>query len=205
MEKNLKIGVYERNGEENTFNYYTNLRMVDKVQFVNMVTSYVVGEDYNMVLRDMMFDFTIIDIFTDVDISDITNPDNKNSINMIEDLLLETNIIDIVKANMEPGLMAELNRAVDNNIAYHTGISTNPLIESFNNLMNTIEAKISDIDIDGLTEMMKMFSDVSGELTADKIVEAYAKSDLLKERNDALLAEKARQYAMVNNTVKAAL
>lgn len=196
MNKNVKMGVYTRNGESISFNFYTNLRAVDKMKFVDTVTSYVVGDNYNSVIRDMMFDFTIIDIFTDVDITEIVNS-KTNSINMIEDLLDETNIAAIVKANAENGLIAELEKAVDDNIEYRTGVRRNPIADGIGSLLKTIETKLAGIDTDGMMQMAQVISGMSGEMTPERVLEAYSKSDMFKERYAQLLADKERHDAAI--------
>lgn len=196
MNKNVKMGVYTRNGESISFNFYTNLRAVDKMRFVDTVTGYVVGDNYNSVIRDMMFDFTIIDIFTDVDISEITNS-KTNSINMIEDLLDETNIAAIVKANAESGLIAELEKAVDDNIEYRTGVRRNPIADGISSLLNTIETKLAGIDTEGMMQMAQVISGMSGEMTPERVLEAYSKSDMFKERYAQLLADRERHDAAI--------
>lgn len=199
MKKNVKMGVYTRNGESISFNFYTNLRAVDKTKFVDTVTDYVVGNNYNSVIRDMMFDFTIIEIFTDVDITEITNS-NTNAINMIEDLLDETNIAAIVRANAESGLIAELEKAVDDNIEYRTGVRRNPIADSISSLLNTVETKLAGIDTEGMMKMAQVISGMSGEITPEKMLEAYSKSDMFKERYAQLLADRQKHDAEIEST-----
>lgn len=197
MKKNVKVGIYTHNGKEVCFNFYTSLRAVDKIKFVDSVTGYLVGNNYNSVIKDMMFDFTIIDVFTDVDITKIINSDD--AINMIEDLLDETNIVAIVKANAERGLIAELEKAVDDNIEYRTGIHKNPLTESLSSLVNTIERKLDGIDTDAMMQMAQVISGMSGEMTPERMLEAYSKSDMFKERYAQLIADRESHNATINN------
>lgn len=197
MKKNVKVGIYTHNGKEVGFNFYTSLRAVDKIKFVDSVTGYLVGNNYNSVIKDMMFDFTIIDVFTDVDITKIINSDD--AINMIEDLLDETNIVAIVKANAECGLIAELEKAVDDNIEYRTGIHKNPLTESLSSLVNTIERKLDGIDTDAMMQMAQVISGMSGEMTPERMLEAYSKSDMFKERYAQLIEDRKRHNAVIEN------
>lgn len=196
MKNNVKMGVYTRNGKEVTFNFYTSIRAVDKIKFIDSVTGYVVGNNYNSVIRDMMFDFAIIDVFTDVDITEIINSDD--AINMIEDLLDETNIVDIVKANAERGLIAELEKAVDDNIEYCTGIHKNPLTESLSNLVNTIERKLDGIDTAAMMEVAQIFSGMTGELTPEKMLDAYANSNVFKQNREQMLADREQHIAQID-------
>ena len=201
MNRNVKMGVYTKNGEENTFSYYTALRAVDKLKFVNYVTGTLVGDNYNSVIRDIIFDYAIISIMTDIDTSAIDN--SISPINDIEILLDETNIVEIVKANAE-ALIEELNNAVDENIAYRTGIHKNPIAESLGHLLNTIEKKISGIDTEKMMEMAQVLSNISGELTVDKMLEAYANSDLFKQKYAELIESKSKNNAKVDTVKKVA-
>ena len=197
MKKNVKMGVYTRNGESVSFNFYTNLRAVDKMRFVNTVTGYVVGDNYNSVIRDMMFDFAIIDVFTDVDIAEIAT--SNDAINMIEDLLNETNIAAIVKANAENDLIAELEKAVDDNIEYLTGVRKNPVADGISSLLKIVETKLAGIDVDSFMQMAQTISGMSGEMTFEKMLEAYSKSDMFKERYAQLVADKERHDATIES------
>ena len=178
MERQVKTGIYYKDGVEEVFSFYTNLRATDKVMFVNSVIDSVVDADnkrYNLVIKNLVFEYMFVKLFSDVVI-----PENM-TIDDIEDFLIETNIMNIIKSNIEYGLIEELNEAVDKALEYYTGIHVNPIAESISKLLNTIEQKVSDIDTKTMTEMAQIFSNVSGELTANKIVEAYSKSDLFKQ------------------------
>ena len=188
MNKNVKTGVYTHNDVEEAFNFYTNLRAIDKIRFVNTVTNTLIDDNYYSFIKNMIFDIAIVHIFTDVDVSDIMT--SNNAIGEIEDFLESTNIVDIVKANAEDGVIEELNDAVDLAIEYRTGIHKNPITESFGHLLNTLEKKISDIDTGKMMEMAQIISGISGELTADKMLEAYSKSDLFKNNYQQIVADR---------------
>ena len=181
MKKKVMTGAYVKcvndNKEFINFNFYTNLRASEKVKFVNTVTNTLIGSSYDSILRDMIFDFQIICSFTDVDVSEIMEND---TINRIEDLLEETNIVDIVKANAEEGLINELNKAIDLNIEYRTGIHRNDLNNALTGLINTIEKKLNSVDTDSLMEVAGKLSGITGDITPERIVEAYAKTDAFK-------------------------
>ena len=121
----------------------------------------------------MMFDFEIVDIFTDVDLTEIR--ESVDSLSKIEEFLSETKVVDIVKANMVDGLLQSLNNAVDDNIAYRTGIQRNSLSDALSNLLVTFNKKINDIDTDSLMEVAQKLNNMTGDLSADSILEAYQK------------------------------
>ena len=199
MVKNVKTGVYTYNSEETAFNFYTSLSAKQKVSFINAVVDTVVDDNYYDCLVDLLFDFEIIDKFTDVDLSIIV--ESGYQIDIIENFVDETNIAEIVKANVEQGLMEELRKSVDLCIEYRTGIHKNPLSESLSNLLDTIEKKVSGIDTENMMKMAKILSSVSGELTMDKLIESYSKSEIFKEKFKNILPDKNKDEVNTTNEV----
>ena len=180
MNIEIKAGVYTRNGEDVPFNFYTSLSAYNKVRFVDSVVSAIVTDDgYNYVIKDMLFDFWVVNFFTDVDVSKIAEAEN--NIDVIEDFFDENNIVDIVKINIVPGIIDELEKAVEFNIEYKTGIHINPISSSLSSLLDTIEGKVENIDFDSMMDIAEAMSGISGELTADKMLDAYAKTDIFKK------------------------
>ena len=180
MNIEIKAGVYTRNGEDVPFNFYTSLSAYNKVRFVDSVVSAIVTDDgYNYVIKDMLFDFWVVNFFTDVDVSKIAEAEN--NIDAIEDFFYENNIVDIVKINIVPGIIDELEKAVEFNIEYKTGIHINPISSSLSRLLDTIEGKVENIDFDSMMDIAEAMSGISGELTADKMLDAYAKTDIFKK------------------------
>ena len=184
------MGTYIRGEETHNFNFYTDLRIADKQKFVNSVANLIVdGEDYNSVIRDLIFDFYVIDIFTDIDTTEF----KKSSffVNDVEEFLEETNIVDIVKENASPTLFDELNQAVNKLIEYRTGIHFNPLNEVLASLVSTLEKKINEFDMGSMMNMAQKFANITGELTVDKVVDAYINSDTHKKNLEEIAESKA--------------
>lgn len=182
MEINTKTGIYIKNGEEHTFKFKTNISAKDKVKFITNVTDIVVGDNYYSVIRELIFDYSIISIFTDIDVYDInTSPDFLSD---VEDLVNSTNIVEVVKANVVEGLIEELSDAVDKNIEFKTGIHKETLADNLSNLFKTAESKIAEVDMETIMKTAKKFNDISGELTPEKLIEAYSKSDIFKNLNE---------------------
>jgi transcriptional regulator with PAS, ATPase and Fis domain len=200
--KDIKTGVYTYNGEEKQFSFKTSLSVYDKARFVNIYESLILGDGtYYSIFEDLFFDFVIIDVFTDVNVFE----DNKYSLGVIESLIEETEIVDIVKANVDYSIIVELKEAVDKNIEYKTGIHRNPLapvIESLSNLLDTVEYKLSTIDVEGMMEFANVFSNMTGELTPEKMLDAYAKSDVFKNKYAEILKEKEKHNDKIEELVK---
>ena len=176
----MKMGTYFYNDESYNFNFATSLSAYDKLNFVHSVTDVLVNDtDYNFVIRDLVFDFFIIDIMTDVDTKEFK--DSSFFVNDVEQFLEETNIVDIVKANMEIGLLDELNNAVDLNIQYRTGIRMSPIENSLSSLLSTLEKKVKEVDLTAMAEMAQKFAGMTGELTPESVVNAYMNSDMHKK------------------------
>ena len=182
----MMIGTYTCNDETHNFNFATDISAYRKMMFVDYVVNSIVDENrYNSIVRDMIFDFGIVAIFTDINTSFVNvKDDDGNAINpiiFIEQFLEETNVVDIVKANMKIGLFEELNKAVNNSIEYRTGIHTNPLGEALASLLSTLERKINEIDLGNAMDMVQKFANMTGEFTPDSIVKAYIESGANKK------------------------
>lgn len=185
MMKEIKNGVFTYNNKSYNFEFKTSLSAHDKQVFVKTVVGNLVDDaGYDVVIKDLIFDFVIIEVFTNIDTSFINMEDDEgndiNPIIPIEHFLEETNVVDIVKENMETGLLDELNRAVDLDIQYLTGIHPNPLNEAITNLISTIEKKIREVDLDSMMSMAQKFAGMSEDFTLDNIVNAYMNSDIHK-------------------------
>ena len=185
MMKEMKNGVFTYNNESYNFEFKTSLSAYDKQVFVKTVVGNLVDDSgYDVVIKDLIFDFVIIEVFTNIDTSFINMEDDEgndiNPIIPIEHFLEETNVVDIVKENMETGLLDELNRAVDLNIQYLTGIHSNPINEAITSLISTIEKKIGEVDLDSMMSMAQKFAGMTEDFTLDNIVNAYMNSDIHK-------------------------
>lgn len=199
--KNSKIGVCKNNktNKETTFNYWTDLNIESKMRFVNGVTDTLIGDNYYSFLTDLIFDFKIIEIFTDYDLSEII--ESKNIIAMIEDLLESTNIVEIVKANAKNGLIDELRYAVEDNIEYRTGVHRNSISRSVIHLINSIENKMDEINAEDILSLSKSLKGMTGEVTADKIIEAYANSPIFLKTLKDRQKEHDERFAQIANNV----
>lgn len=186
MMKEMKNGVFTYNDESYNFDFKTSLSAHDKQIFVKSVIDNLISDDlYDVVIKDLIFDFMIVAVFTNIDTSFINmkddDGDNINPIIIIEHFLEETNVVDIIKENMDDGLLEELNRAVDLNIQYITGIQLNPLNESVASLLSTIKQKVNEVDLDSMMGMVQKFAGMTEDFTIDNIVNAYMNSDVHKK------------------------
>ena len=199
--KNTMIGAYVRNDETFEFEFVTNLTASEKITFVSAVVDTVVNNNYYSLVRDIMFEHMIIQLFTNV--GDFYSEDVDDKIDAIEQFLAETNIIDIVKANMEFGLLDELNNAVDKAIEYRTGIHPSPIADSLASLFSTLERKINDIDLGSAMNMVQKFASMTGEFTPESLVNAYMNSDLHQKNLEEIAESKQEKTKIAEDLDKA--
>lgn len=196
--KNAMMGTYFYNDESHNFNFATDLSAFSKLIFVNSVVDSVVDDKrYNIIVKDLLFDFNIVRVFTDIDTSFVNaKDDDGNDINpiiFIESFLSSTNVVEIVKANMEAGLLNELNNAIDKSIEYRTGIHSNPIGDAFARLMNTIEEKINEVDLDSMMSMAQKFASMTEDFTLENVVNTYMSSDTHKKNMAEIEKSKSKR------------
>lgn len=204
--KETKLGIYTYNDETYNFNFVTNLSANKKRIFVRTVVGALIdGMNYDSVLRDIIFDYTTILMFTDINMSFIHIKDGDGEVvadmELLEEFLLETDIVEIVRANAFPTLFEELNKAVDKSIEYRTGIHPSPIADSFASLINTLEKKISEVDLNSAMEMAQKISGMTGEFNLDNLVNAYMNSDL-HQKNLGEIAENKNNKKSKKNEIK---
>lgn len=188
--------VYTRNGEEIEFNYYTNLSMSKKLAFVNTVVSVVVGDDYYYpMLKDMIFDFQLVNFFSDVDTGIDFDDDSVELLDKIDEFLYESNAADVLKLNIDFDVLTELYDSIDKAIEYKTGIHPSSIADGIASLLDTVEKKFAGIDMDSMKDMANVFGKLQGNITPEKMLEAYAKSDVFKQQRDEVVEKQAKRDA----------
>lgn len=206
--KNIKTGTYFFNNEACNFNFSTDLSAYDKTIFVRRVVDTLIDDTvYDSIIKDMIFDFTIIIMFTNIDTSFVNvvddNGENISALIPIEQFLEETNVVDIVKANMEVGLLKQLEDAVDRSIEYRTGIHSSPIVDSLASLLSTFEKKINEVDLNDMADMAQKFAKMTGEFTPESVINAYMNSDMHKANLEEIAKSKAEKVKIAENLDKA--
>ena len=192
----IDTAMYVRNGKNIEFNYYTDLSVSKRIAFVNAVVDTVVGDDYYYpMLRDIMFDFQLVNFFTDVDTGIDFDDDSGELIDEIDAFLSDGNLVDILKVSIDIDVLMELSDSVDKAIEYKTGIHPSPIEDAIASLLDTVERKFSGIDVDSMTGMAKVFGKLQGDITPEKMLEAYANSDIFKRQHDDVVDAQAKRDA----------
>ena len=177
--------------KEIDFKYRTELTLQQKVSFANFVLGVIFDDDYCFsIIKNEVFDIALIYMFTDVLQYE---EDFTFSLNNIEEMLNTTNVIDILKKEIDNDLIKDLNEVIDINIAYKTGVNVNSISTSFSSLLKTIENKVSDFDVDEFSNTLKKFGDITNGMSPDKIIELYTKTDAYKKNYKGTLSTKNKQ------------
>ena len=177
--------------KEIDFKYRTELTLQQKVSFANFVLGVIFDDDYCFsIIKNEVFDIALIYMFTDVLQYE---EDFTFSLNNIEEMLNTTNVIEILKNEIDKDLIKDLNEVIDINIAYKTGVNVNSISTSFSSLLKTIENKVSDFDIDEFSNTLKKFGDITNGMSPDKIIELYTKTDAYKKNYKGTLSTKNKQ------------
>lgn len=177
--------------KEIDFKYRTELTLQQKVSFVNFVLGVIFDDDYCFsIIKNEVFDIALIYMFTDVLKYE---EDFTFSLNNIEEMLNTTNVIEILKKEIDNDLIKDLNEVIDINIAYKTGVNVNSISTSFSSLLKTIENKVSDFDVDEFSNTLKKFGDITNGMSPDKIMELYTKTDAYKKNYKSTLSTKNKQ------------
>lgn len=144
----MKKSSYTYNGVEYEFEYKTNLKASEKIAFVNLVINTLIEDAYFSVLRNLIFDFELIRAFTNIDVSEIAK--SKNAIDKIEYFLENTNIVEIIKADIPISLIVELNNCIDDNIQYRTGIKVKTIENALVSILEMLEERIKKANVKDL-------------------------------------------------------
>ena len=194
--------VKDGNETQVAFNFFLDLTAKNKMRFVNTVIDTIIDADkkrYNGIIKDLIFDFTIIEVFTDVDTTDIH--ESTDVISTIEDFIAETNIVDIVTTNISTELMESLRIAIDENIQYKTGVNPNNTSSAVSNLFGRFEKMLDNVDVNELVDFANKVGGISDNLSVDKIIDAYSHSAAFQKIADGI-AKRDEHIAKVVSIAK---
>ena len=180
-----KTGVYKRvvDGEvkDFEFEFQTDISMESKLSFVNIVSTMLLNEEtksYFSSMLDLIFNFVLVQRFTNIDVNTITGDVDSVSINKTEEFFDNSNVIEILKANIESGVIDSLYKSVLDNIEYKTGVRQNNVLGTINSILKIVEDKTKELDISKLMESAEKLNSIKEGLTPEKILEAYSNTEM---------------------------
>ena len=155
-----------------------NISTKRKMSFIQFVVDNILDDgNYNLVLKDIIIDVGLIRYFSDVDISDILSAED--FIDEFEKFRDNTDLIDVIKSEMDNNELANILNCINKQIEYKTGIHDDTITTALSNLIKTIDRKIGNIDLD-ITNLNKILSIMPEEFTMDNLVKAYSDNILQK-------------------------
>lgn len=201
---------YHNNGLQKIFQYKSNLSIYDKMRFVSTVVNTLVDDNITCIslIRDLIFNFELIDFFTDIDTKAILNIDDEEDdesnvtapIDLMEEFIEQTDIIKILYESIDKDIMSELNKAVNDGIYYKTGVNIYDVSNSIGNLLSVIETKIKNIDATNINDFIKVISGMRENVTPEKILDAYIQSEIYKNDVKTIKNDMSEHIAKIEQT-----
>lgn len=175
--------VYTWNGEDHEFHFNTSLPLSSQIAFVDTSVSMICSDDqYHSLLRDIIVQINLIRFFTDIDENIFTE-----GFDIIERFIAETSVIEILQHFIDAELLNKLNSAIDDALAYKTGIHKDTITAAIVNLLKNINEKVSGIDtsvlgLETVKEFMQKFQ--HSNLDAKSIVQEYLNSSAFNHEKE---------------------
>ena len=156
---------YNFDSNENIqFNYNSNPSAYALQLFVDKVVSIIADKDfYHPLLRDVIFNFVLINDFSDVDIDKLKD----GEIDEIERFVNSNTIAAVIKDSFGTELVDKLNDAIDDVIAYKTGFNPNSLSKGFAKLLMKVNDYVAKTNEEDLDRLMSIINSPDGNLSTD--------------------------------------
>lgn len=193
----VEVGVYHRGDEEIAFAYKNDMPIGMKVAFIDSVVDVVAGDDYYYpILKDLIFDFQLVNVLTNIEVDIEDGLTNMQQLNAIEEFMNGCDIADVLKINLDIDMLMELYEGVNRAIEYKTGIHPSPIADGIASILKVAEDKMRGFDMNSVSDLAGVFSKMQGDITPEKMLEAYANSDVFKKMaNDSVEKQEKRSKA----------
>ena len=192
----IKKGYYTTVDVEGTteFTFNVNTSLSGKLSIINTTMNNLVDDEngvmrYHSIAKDIMFKYAVISELTDIDLSYIKEEQNK--IDAIEYFVTNTNVFAILLANTGD-LIPTLYKSLNEEITATTGVreDVNNIISSIGTLIDTTLLKVSQLDIDGISDAAKKLGGITGTVNENSIVNAFQQTDEYKRSQDEIIDSK---------------
>lgn len=191
-----KKGYYTTVDVEGTteFTFNVNTSLSGKLSIINTTMNNLVDDEngvmrYHSIAKDIMFKYAVISELTDIDLSYIKEEQNK--IDAIEYFVTNTNVFAILLANTGD-LIPTLYKSLNEEITATTGVreDVNNIISSIGTLIDTTLLKVSQLDIDSISDAAKKLGGITGTVNENSIVNAFQQTDEYKRSQDEIIDSK---------------
>lgn len=191
-----KKGYYTTVDVEGTteFTFNVNTSLSGKLSIINTTMNNLVDDEngimrYHSIAKDIMFKYAVISELTDIDLSYINEEHNK--VDAIEYFVTNTNVFAILLANTGD-LIPTLYKSLNEEITATTGVreDVNNIISSIGTLVDTTLLKVSQLDIDSISDAAKKLGGITGTVNENSIVNAFQQTDEYKRSQDEIIDSK---------------
>lgn len=198
-----EIGTYIHNGEQKEFHYSPSATYAEKTTFVKtVIDSVFVDGNYISLLKDVIFNFALVQMFTDIDLP-------SDDIDEFDTFDKETNIVTRLKEALSEtnyNLVGTLSSSVDESIEYRKNAPQNvqdDVSTAIVGLIKTIQQKIEDFDL-GVSsdEVIGLLENLgNSDINAENLVNAYLGSDAFKNNVASVVDAKNEQIKELQDKV----
>ena len=149
----------------------------------------------------------MVKYFTDIDINDvILDEESKLTLDGIfnfEEFQETCNLVEIIKLTIDNTEYTSLINSIDKQIEFKTGIRNvdNDISYSVCNVLKTLEEKIDSLNLEDVFDVGNKLANISNDLTVDKLVEAYGKTDSFKGNQAKVIDEKNKIINVLQNEI----
>lgn len=180
----IEKGTYIYNGKMVEYNYATTASYLEQATFVSNATNAVIVDgDYIPLLKDVIFNLKLVQMFTDIDMSQFNDDEYNLDLDKFTEFDEITGVSELVKIGIDDNTLLNLINSVDDNIAYKTGIHKDDISTAITDLIKTVSKRLDTFG-DGLdSDMVVDFIDKFNKsgINGEKIVDTYLNSDKYKK------------------------
>lgn len=182
-------GTYTYNGEVIEYHYSPTATYAEQSAFVSVVSDNVfVDGNYLPLLKDIMFDYTLILHFTNIDLIKM----KINNMDTFAEFDKETGIVTEVKNGLHTAMLDRLVASVDANIEYKRQAAQDDFTTELTQLLKNLNDRFvnSNDDIDPKTTMAFMKKFIESGFDGESIAKAFLESDTYKNNVEKVIDKK---------------
>lgn len=205
--KEVKLMNYNMTGQftykDETYDvkYTDTLTTFEKLQFINNTVSWVVGEDYRPILKRFAYRYNLC-LLSDVDFNQFVSADeNGSNVAELIEFIDNTDLPDIIEAELDMAVVDELKENIDLDIEYRTGIHRDSISSAISDLINKFSKKMDEVltpdTLDALTKIASMADPEPKEM-----VNAFIDNNEHHEQIEALIQKNIKHQAQAKKRKK---